>query len=987
GTGYDNQRIANVVGAKENIEQADWKDDNDDESNDQELEAHYMYMAQIQEVSPDNFDNFGPIFDAEPLDEVQNNDDHYNVFANNGEHPVQPEYINDTYLEEQGGTNITIDSLDMSTNGETVDQDDDDDIDNEPNLLASLIKKLKCEIDDSKNHNKFLETSNKALVRKLKGEIKDFKTKNKSLKSSNNHFKEENNELSKTNQMMFKGLKKFQAEFKKHHDVNYMSKVKIDYAKAKGDLMSYKMESRKSLTTHTQKINDLNQTISKMNKELLAHQRTISIMSQQKEDQTKAYKTREDKEIKKVTALENKVKLIEIILFIADSGCSKHMTGNLKLLTNFLEKFLGTMKFGNDQIAPIHGYGDMVQGMITIKRVYYVKGLNHNLFSVGQLCDVDLEVAFQKSTCYIRDLKGNDLLTGSRGTDLYSITLQDTSTPNPIYLMAKATSSQASFWHRRLSHLNFDSINLLSKNNIVIGLPKGLHAQVRTVRTDKGTNFLNKTLHYYFAQEGIQHQTSVSRTPKQKGVVKRQNRTLVEADRTMLSAAKVPWLSTGPQSQENVPYATEIVTTSNKLDLLFRSMFDELLNGTAIVVSKTSTVNAADAPDKYKRSSIRKIIRNSSQSIRIRRQLETDGEMCMFALTVSQTKPKNIKEAMTDSAWLEAMQEELYQFDRLDENTVIHNKACLVDKRNTQKEGIDFEDSFAPVAGLEAVRLFITFTAHKSFTVYQMDVKTTFLYGPLKEEVYVNQKDGFVDPHHPNKVYRLKKELYGLKQAPRAWYDELSNFLVSKGFSKRSSKGFIDPTLFITKHGEDIFLSQIYIDDIIFGSTNPKLSKRFKNNANKFKMSMMRELIFFLGIQIHQFQRGIFINQDKYAQGILIKHGMTSCDSIGTPMAMKHRDADLSGTPIDQTKYRSMVRALMYLTDCTSMCSAEAEYMSLYACYAQVLWLRTQLTDYGFYFDNIPMYCDSKAAIAISYNPVQHSRTNHIDVRYYFIKE
>nr|GFA65691.1 integrase, catalytic region, zinc finger, CCHC-type, peptidase aspartic, catalytic [Tanacetum cinerariifolium] len=135
--------------------------------------------------------------------------------------------------------------------------------------------------------------------------------------------------------------------------------------------------------------------------------------------------------------------LVEIILFIVDSGCSKYITGNLKLLTNFVENFLGTVKFGNDQIAPILGYGDLVQGAVTIKRVYYVEGLNHNLFSVGQFCDADLEVTFRKSTCYIRDLKGNDLLKGSRGTDLYSITLQDTTSPNPICLMAKATSSQA----------------------------------------------------------------------------------------------------------------------------------------------------------------------------------------------------------------------------------------------------------------------------------------------------------------------------------------------------------------------------------------------------------------------------------------------------------------------------------------------------------------------------------------------------------------
>ncbi|GJY25522.1 retrovirus-related pol polyprotein from transposon TNT 1-94 [Tanacetum coccineum] len=219
-----------------------------------------------------------------------------------------------------------------------------------------------------------------------------------------------------------------------------------------------------------------------------------------------------------------------------------------------------------------------------------------------------------------------------------------------------------------------------------------------------------------------------------------------------------------------------------------------------------------------------------------------------------------------------------------------------------------------------------------------MDVKTTFLYRPLKEEVYVNQPDGFVDHYHPDKVYHLKKALYELKQAPRAWYDELSKFLMSKGFSK----GFIDLTLFITKHGEDILLVQIYVDDIIFGSTNPKLSKRFeKLMHNKFEMSMIGELKFFLGIQIHQSPLCIFINQAKYAQEILIKHGMTSCDSIGTPMATKHLDDDLSDLDhagcLDSRKSTSggiqflggdkLVRRSSKKQDCTSMSSAEAENM------------------------------------------------------------
>ncbi|GJY95371.1 hypothetical protein Tco_0511732 [Tanacetum coccineum] len=241
GTGYDNKRVVNVAQARENVGKGCSLSQG--EYTIVDLEAHYMYMAQIQEVTPNVVDNFGPIFDTDPLQKVQNDDDNYNVFTNDREHPKQPGSINDTYLEEKGDTNITIDSLDMSTNKEMVDQDDDD-LARERDLLASLIDKLKCEINDNKNCNKLLELSNKTLVDKLEGEIEDFKTKNKSLESSNNHFKEANNELSKTNQLMFKDLKKLQAELDRYHDVNYASKMKIDYAKAKGDFVSYKMESQ-----------------------------------------------------------------------------------------------------------------------------------------------------------------------------------------------------------------------------------------------------------------------------------------------------------------------------------------------------------------------------------------------------------------------------------------------------------------------------------------------------------------------------------------------------------------------------------------------------------------------------------------------------------------------------------------------------------------------------------------------------------------------
>ncbi|GJX77599.1 retrovirus-related pol polyprotein from transposon TNT 1-94 [Tanacetum coccineum] len=221
----------------------------------------------------------------------------------------------------------------------------------------------------------------------------------------------------------------------------------------------------------------------------------------------------------------------------------------------------------------------------------------------------------------------------------------------------------------------------------------------------------------------------------------------------------------------------------------------------------------------------------------------------MFALTVSTAEPKNIKEAMADSARIEAMQEQLHQFNRLQvwelvdkpfgktviklkwlwknkkdgDQIVIRNKARLVATGYAQEEGINFEESFSLVARLKAVRIFVSYVAHKSFPIYQMDIKTTFLNGPLKEEVYVAQPDGFVDPDHPKKVYRLMKALYGLKQAPRAWYDELSNFLMSKGFTKglqihQSPRGIFinqasDPTNVIAAYNGSILMGHVELKE------------------------------------------------------------------------------------------------------------------------------------------------------------------------------
>nr|GEW34944.1 uncharacterized mitochondrial protein AtMg00810-like [Tanacetum cinerariifolium] len=615
-------------------------------------------------------------------------------------------------------------------------------------------------------------------------------------------------------------------------------------------------------------------------------------------------------------------------LFIVDSGCSKHMMGNLKLLINFMEKFLGTVKFRNDQIAPILGYGDLVQGAVMIKRVYYVEGLNHNLFSVGQFYDADLEFAFRKSTCYIRDLKGNDLLT---------VIPRHEKTP---YHIINDRKPSVKFFHifGSLCYIVKDGENLnkmKEKGDACIFV--GYSTQSRAYRVfNKRTRVIVETIHVNFDELPHMASNHVSSDP------------VPECQRMALEHDS---LSLGTQCQENVTQADRTVTTSNELNLLFSLMFDELFNRSSKVVSKSSTVSTADAPNQRQQlttslntqtthaptcqvptqaptvASIENI--NQAESNLENDQVADDefiNIFCTLAQDRGETLSRHVDSSNMHTFYQRYPSEHRWTKDhpRDEENTVIRNKSRLDAKGYAQKEGVDFEESFALVAQLEA---------------------------------------------------------------------------------------------------------------------------------------------------INQSPRGIFINQAKYAQEILKKHGMISCDSVGTPMAIKHLDADLSGTPVDQTKYRSMVRALMYLTasrpdimhatsycaryqvkptekhltvvkrifrylkdtihmglwypkdtgfeltafsdsdhagcldsrkstsggiqflvgdklvswsskkqDCTSMSSVKAEYVSLSACCTQVLWMRTQLTDYDFHFDKIPMYYDSMAAIAILCNPVQHSRTKHIDL-------
>ena len=285
------------------------------------------------------------------------------------------------------------------------------------------------------------------------------------------------------------------------------------------------------------------------------------------------------------------------------------------------------------------------------------------------------------------------------------------------------------------------------------------------------------------------------------------------------------------------------------------------------------------------------IIGNPDAGVRTR--TGTSNE-CLYNSFLSQTEPKKVEEALQDADWVQAMQEELNEFERNkvwtlvprpknrsvvgtkwvfrnktdSDGIIVRNKARLVAKGYSQQEGIDYDETFAPVARLEAIRIFLAYAAHKKFTVFQMDVKSAFLKGELEEEVYVEQPPSFVDSKFPNHVYRLDKALYGLKQAPRAWYETLAQFLLEIGFNR----GTIDKTLFYLNHGKNLLLVQLYVDDIIFRSTNDRLCKKFaKLMQSRYQMSMMGELSYFLGLQVKQNEERTFICQSKYTRNLLKK--------------------------------------------------------------------------------------------------------------------
>nr|GFA40519.1 retrovirus-related Pol polyprotein from transposon TNT 1-94 [Tanacetum cinerariifolium] len=555
-----------------------------------------------------------------------------------------------------------------------------------------------------------------------------------------------------------------------------------------------------------------------------------------------------------------------------------------------------------------------------LDRVYFVEGLGHNLFLVGQFCDSDLEFAFRRDACFVRNLEGVDLLKGDRSQSIFMkwplhrqsvlwleiLPLSHGYGINEKSKRASHPPKPVPNSRQRLYLLHMDlcgpmriaSINGKRKLDISFLYVFGALCYPKNDREDIGKLGAKSDIGFFigYSANSCAYRVYNRRTKK---IMETMNVSFDE-----LSAMAFEQRSSKPRlnsmtsghisSGLDLTYALSTITTQQpsegELDLVFEAMYDDYIGGqpsatvrtilpaqepqvrqsstasttiadialiptnssslaTNIPItsqdvdelnpnamvdgntfvnpftnSSTSAATASSSQQNVDSSNMHtfyqpyphefqwtkdhplvQVIGEPSRPILTRNKLRSDGDMCMYALTISTMEPKNVKEAMTDP-------------NKHDEDqTVIRNKSPLVVRGYRQEEGIDFEESFALVARIEAIRIFLAYAAHKSFTVFQMDVKIAILHGTLKEDVYVCQPKGFIDADHPSHVYKLKKDLYGLKQAPRAWYDELSKFLLQNHFFK----GTIDPTLFIRRFHDDILVVQVYVDDIIFGSTHP----------------------------------------------------------------------------------------------------------------------------------------------------------------------
>ncbi|GJT15455.1 putative ribonuclease H-like domain-containing protein [Tanacetum coccineum] len=621
---------------------------------------------------------------------------------------------------------------------------------------------------------------------------------------------------------------------------------------------------------------------------------------------------------------------------IFDSGCSGHMTGNRAHLEDYQElSKVGSVTFGGSK-GSISGKGTIRLGNLVFDDVAFVKELGHfNLFSISQICDKKLNVLFTEKECYVvsSDFKMPDanqvLLKVPRQHNMYTFDMKNVdSSKGYTCLLAKASSDEAKLWHRRLGHLNFKNLNKLVKDNLVRGLPsksfkndhtcvacqKGkqhkasckakidryvthpLHTlhmdlfgptSVRSInhasyclvitddfsRSDNGTEFKNRVMLEFCGEKDIKQEFSNARTPQKNRVAERMNRTLIEElDYDSLTHT---YYTFGQNSSNTALLFKEVIDFDVQSEEAARnSLLVSLLLENAAVLKTFATKKTHSS-------------KKSSST--------PNSSLLMYIMVLEKSLMHCLKHLG-----------HYYWYIELSSSANIAEEALKwVYMKEVRMSG-------GVVTGIEAIRLFLAFASFMGFIVYQMDVKSAFLYGTIDEEVYVSQPPGFVDPDHPTKVYKVVKALYGLHQAPRAWYATLSTFLEKHGYKR----GTIDKTLFIRRNKKDIMLVQVYVDDIIFGSTNKSWCDEFEAlMQSRFQMSSMGELTFFLGLQVKQNKEGIFISQDKYVAEILKKFDLVNVKAAITPMETKlPLTKDEEAFDVDVHLYRSMIGSLMYLT-------------------------------------------------------------------------
>nr|GEU88319.1 hypothetical protein [Tanacetum cinerariifolium] len=739
----------------------------------------------------------------------------------------------------------------------------------------------------------------------------------------------------------------------------------------------------------------------------------------------------------KPKASRNNVSVVQIVLWYLDFGCSKHITGDHSQLTNFVDKFLGTVIFDNDNVAKIMGYGDYQIGNVIILRVYFVDGHGYNLFSVRQFSDSDLEASKTKSWLWrrcpshlkfgaINHLARQGLVQGlpklkfEKDHLCYACAMGKRKKKSHKPKYEDTNQEKLYLFHMDLCEpMRVESVNG-KKYNLVIVDDYSRFTWVKCLRSkDEASYFIIKFLK--MIQVGISHETSVARSPQQNGVVKRCTRTLIEATCTIenlgklqpkayigifigyvptkkafriynrrtrriietihvdfdeLTAMASELSSSGPVLHEMTPAtissglvlnptsSTPFVPPSRTdWDMLFQPLFDELLTPppsvdhpapkviapVAEVVAPepaastslpSSTTVDQDAPspnvahmnnDPFfgipipKDHPLDNIIGELARPISTRLQLHEQALFCYYDAFLTSVEPKTYKDALTQSCWIEAMQEELNEFKRIEvwEFVPRPDKFMVITLKWIYKVKLDELG--------EAIRIFLAFVAHKNMVVYQMDVKTAFLNGNLWEEVYVSQPGGFVDPDNPNHVYKLKKALYGLKQASRAkkveaipkgaWTekDEIDNFLNERSsrlsfgiraMDTRSSTELKKILKIMEANKRDVKQQMKVMQDQIQAQLLSN-NQRTNGDSSSFGDSVNKEG----NDSLLQDDKGISVCQEQYTRNLLKKYKISDSSLVKTLMVPPNNlGPDLAGKPVNKTSYKGMIGSLMYLT-------------------------------------------------------------------------